>query len=244
VKEFGGDSDALMPTLMNAFHLIWRTSHIGPDGHRIPAFSMKFAVALQRAAVERRATEILTRYLRTEAEQAKDRRIIGCEKKSDFSVRGYPFVAKMDRIDLSTAGHIIIDYKTSSSGPKTPRSIKKKFLNVDGDPKYEPEDFQLPLYLLAGRNEGYRPGGLSYYWLGQEDSSGSFKKSLLRVCDDEPDCLSAEEMNEVETNIIAVVEQIAAGDFRAHPKSSFECTWCSFGHVCDAEQQDEPTDDQ
>ncbi|UCD58267.1 MAG: hypothetical protein JSV16_03905, partial [Candidatus Hydrogenedentota bacterium] len=82
------------------------------------------------------------------------------------------------------------------------------------------------------------PVELSYYWLAQQDSSGMFKKSSLRVCEGEPDCLSAEDMQAVEESIVAVIDRIAGGALGPEPRSSFECKRCSFDLVCDAEEGD------
>ncbi len=243
VKRFSGDRNALETELRRTFETIWKGSR-GKGDSQTDAFCKRFATALQRAAVRHRAEEILRRYLATELAQAGDREIIACEKRVEFSVRDYPFVAKIDRIESSPEGDRVIDYKTSGAGPKGARVIKKRFLNVDGRADYTPEDFQLPLYLLAARNAGHDPVALTYYWLAQEDASGMFKKSSLRVCEDKPDCLSAGDMQVVQESIVAVVNRIAAGEFDPKPKSSFECARCSFDCVCNLERQDAEQDDR
>ncbi|MBI5115375.1 ATP-dependent helicase [Candidatus Poribacteria bacterium] len=239
VKSFTGRRSTLEANLDEAFRTIWK----GSSGESGPCsrdgFRHEFPVALQRAAIESRAMRILKRYIETEIVQSADHRIISCEQSVDFTVGGYPFVGRMDRIDETAAGHHIIDYKTSSVFQMHAVTIKKNFLNIENKPDYTPQDFQFPLYLLAARKAGYKPVELSYYWLAKEDSEGMFKKASLSVCEGEPDCLSDEEMKEVERSIVDVVMRIAAGPFAHAPKSSFECSRCPFAFVCDADIGDD-----
>jgi len=239
VRHFGEIAETLWAHMDRAFRRVW----IGEGGGKRAkeAFRDQYGAALQQATIERRAKRILARYLRTEMKQASDREVIACEESIDFDVRGYPFVARIDRIDSSPGGHHIIDHKTSASGSMRPGTIKKKFLNVDDKPDYRPEDFQLPLYLLASRSAGYDPVELAYYWLAQEDSKGMFKKASLGVGEGSPELLSAEEIEATEESIVEVVRRIAAGRFEPHPKSSYECSRCSFDIICSI--GDDETDD-
>jgi DNA helicase-2/ATP-dependent DNA helicase PcrA len=233
VKTLRHDDKTLEAKLLSIFMRIWR----GDAQAGEKPFFRQFPTALPRAAIERRAQEILTRYLRTELAQASGREVLACEQLVSFSVGEYPFRAKIDRIDSSPNGAVVIDYKTSGQGVQGAASIKKKFLNLDGKPDYAPQDFQLPLYLLAARNLGHTVAQLTYYWLAQEDSREMFKKGLLEVGGGVAE-LSDEEMNTVEETIKAVVSQIESGVFSPNPKTAYHCTTCSFDLVCDSCERD------
>ncbi|GAB4341363.1 MAG: hypothetical protein Kow0099_18000 [Candidatus Abyssubacteria bacterium] len=238
VRTIRPDDETLEAELMNIFTRIWKGD---PQASEKP-FCCQFPAVLQQAAVERRAREILQRYLRTEREQACEREVVAREELIEFRVGTYPFRAKLDRIDSSPDGAIVIDYKTSSQGVQGPTAIKKKFLNLDGKPDYAPEDFQLPLYLLAARSKGHAVSELMYYWLAQEDSAGMFKKGRLGVGPG-ADRLSDEEMQTVKESIVAVVKRIEGGEFPPNPKTAYHCATCSFDLVCDSCERDTCDDD-
>jgi len=238
VKTFGGDEATLEAGMREAFLTIWKGGSTGGSGR--DAFCHTYPTVLQRATIERRATDILKRYLKTEIKQASDKEIVACEKRIDFVVRDCPFTARIDRLDAAADGHHVIDYKTAATGPKGAITIKKKFLNVDGKPDYRLEDFQMPLYLLACRRAGYNPAELVYYWLAQQDAQGMFKQSSLRVGEGEPDLLSSKDMEAVEQSIVDIVGRIASGNFDPSPKSSFDCRRCSFDFICTAAEESEP----
>jgi ATP-dependent exoDNAse (exonuclease V) beta subunit len=237
-RDFKSEPGVLHKAMEKSFQLIW---HGGSrDGTR-EAFRKQYPAMLQQAAVEQKAREILRRYVETETQEAQDREIVACEERVTFQLGDHDFVARIDRIDRINRGHLVIDYKTSSSSLMQAKTIKKKFINVEGLPDYKPKDLQLPLYLMAARAAGYDPIELIYYWLSQEDSGGMFKRSSLRIGQDNPDSLSAEEMAEAEGNIIAVVQRIAAGNFEPLPITAYECTRCAFGGVC-ARAEEDPVD--
>jgi len=239
VKQFDTDLSILRLTLKKTFNEVWHGQAFEDNHSGQEAFCFQFPTALQQAAIKRLAEDILDRYLATEIAQTGERKIVACEEFIEFAVGGYPFVARIDRIDVETGGHSIIDYKTSrGGGPKGAKTIKKKFLNIDGKADYVPEDFQLPLYALAGRSAGYEAIALVYYWLAEEDSRGMFKKSSIRVDECGADCLSAEDLNEVESSVVEIVKKIAAGNFNARPKSSFDCKRCAFDSICILDNED------
>jgi hypothetical protein len=114
----------------------------------------------------------------------------------------------------------------------TSKSIKKLFLNTGADPDYTAQDFQMPLYLLACRNEGYTPKELVYYWVAQHYKSGEFKKSSL-IIGSEDECLTPAEIEAAEDGIVAVASRILAGEFPREPRSTYDCQWCVFWRVCE-----------
>ena len=235
IRSFKAEPGMLQTAMENSFRTVWNG---GGRNNMREAFREKYSAALQQAAVERRAASILRRYIDTEIQEAPDREVVACEERVTFKVGDYDFVARIDRIDSAAEGHLIIDYKTSSSSVMKAITIKKKFVNVDGGPDYRPKDFQLPLYLMAARAAGYDPIELVYYWLSQEDSHGMFKRSSVCVGENGPDFLSAEEIASAEDNIIDVVKRIAAGDFEPVPVVSYECTRCAFASVCTNGEED------
>ncbi len=243
VRGFSGEHGSLEAALIGSFRTIWQGGATG-DGERArKPFYLQYPTVLQRETIRRRAEDILRRYIHTEITQSRDREIVSCERSIDFRVGDFPFMARIDRIDRSDEGHHIIDYKTSASGLMSAKTIKKQFLNIDGKPDYAPQDFQLPLYLLAARSDGLDPVGLTYYWLTQQDSKGLFKKSALAVGDDVTDALSAREMEETTQSIIGVISLICGGNFAAEPKQRYTCTRCPFDDICDVVNGDSTLDE-
>jgi len=232
VKEYGSNSETLEAELLEIFNKVWLEKEAGEEAG---GFHERFNTILQRETARRKAKQILSRYIKTEATQAPETQILACELDFTFQVRGVPFRARIDRIDAlqNQGGHRIIDYKTSQTGPITPNAIKKKFLNIDRASDYAPQDFQMPLYLLAARAEGFEPVELVYFWVAQANAAGFFKKSCLRVGDGK-DSLSPEEIQMAEGAVIEVVNHILAGRFPAEPRSTIECQWCSFASICDS----------
>ena len=147
VKRFDSDHAFLENALLRIFRSRWQGNPADGEEQRTEAFSHQYPTALQRETIRRRTEDILRRYIRTEMNQSHDNEIIECEKNIEFLLGGYPFVARIDRVDAVAEGHHIVDYKTSSSGPMGAKAIKRKFLNIDDKPDYAPRDFQLPLYL-------------------------------------------------------------------------------------------------
>ncbi len=235
VHSFSGTVEALAEEMGRVFQKIWNGDG---DGNRQDALASIFPTALQRATMELRAREILDRYVRTEIEQCADREILECEKHISFDIGGFKFVARIDRIDSSAEGHHIIDHKTSSGGSMKPRTIKKKFINVDDTADYVPQDFQLPIYLLAAGSQGLDPVELAYYWLARPDAKGLFKKGSVRVNEEGVDSLTSEEIRSAEQSIVAVVKDIAAGKFEPRPISRHECSRCVFGEICNKDEGD------
>jgi ATP-dependent helicase/DNAse subunit B len=233
VKHFSAERAFLEDALLKVFFGIWHGDPAGSEEQREGAFYRQYPTALQRETIRRRSEDILRRYVRTEMSQSYDNEIIECEKNIDFLVGDYPFVARIDRIDAVSGGHYVIDHKTSASGPMGAKTIKKKFLNVDDDPAFAPQDFQLPLYMQAARSAGFKPVKLMYYWLARETAAGMFKKSSLDIGDDAPDSLSDDEIKTIEETIVDIVGQICEGEFASEPKASYECTRCSFDFMCD-----------
>lgn len=237
--RFDEDPCELEKKLLDTLREVWGEGAV-PRGQPKIALWHQFPTAIQRATIERRAENILRRYIRTEIDKARGRSVVACEQFIDFRIGDHKFVAKIDRIDSGEAGHHIIDYKTAAGGPMGAATIKKKFLNVEGKVGYSPQDFQFPLYLLACRSAGYNPVEISYYWLGGQDASGRFKRSGLCVGDHDAEALSAKDMEDVEKAVSEIVATISAARFEPQPRSAYECGRCSFQFLCDPENEDGP----
>jgi DNA helicase-2/ATP-dependent DNA helicase PcrA len=238
IRSFEEAPRMLHAKIEQSFQDVWNGS--GRDNAR-EVFREKYSAILQQAAIEQKALKILRRYIDTETEGIPGREVVACEEKVEFKVGSFDFVARIDRIDCVSRGHLIIDYKTSSSPVMKPITIKKKFVNFDDVAEFKPKDFQLPLYVMAARAAGYNPVELVYYWLSQEDSGGMFKISSLCLGNGNDDLLSEAEIAAAEENIIFVAERIAAGDFPPDPVVPYECTRCAFDSVC-AYGEEEPND--
>jgi ATP-dependent exoDNAse (exonuclease V) beta subunit len=237
VTIISGDPVALEKTMEGALRSVWE------GGASREGFAEKYQTALQRFAVEQRASEILKRYLLTEIEEAPGREIASCEETVSFDIDEFNFVARIDRIDRLGASdpdkgrHVIIDYKTSATTIIKAQTIKKKFINVDEKPEYRPTDFQMPLYLLAARSAGYEPVELSYYWLSQQNTDGKFKKGVLPVAPagedaGDSDSLTDAELELATENILSVTRKISAGLFEPSPDKAYSCSRCAFAAIC------------
>jgi DNA helicase-2/ATP-dependent DNA helicase PcrA len=230
-RNISGEASALEGEMKRIFEAIWNGTGDSRD-----AFRDKYPAVLQQTTIERRAWELLSRYIETETRYAAGEtappEIIACESSIEFKVGSHDFIARIDRIDRIATGHRIIDYKTSAASIMRPATIKKRFINLDDTDDYTPQDFQLPLYLLAARSKGFDPVELSYYWLSQTDSKGMFKRSGLGVGEGGPDFLMDKDIEAAERNILAVVDQISSGKFRPEAASSYGCGRCDFNRVC------------
>lgn len=226
----GKSREALESHLFDIFYEIWN----GTKSHEGTGFAIHFSPELVRTVVKKKAEDILRRYARTEIVKEGEVKAVTCEQRIEFDVRGLPFTAVIDRIDelRDGRGHRVVDYKTAQSGPMGAKTIKKLFLNLDEKEEYTPEDFQMPLYYFAARAAGYKPVELVYYWVAQEDAKGMFKKSMLRVGEEE-DCLRCEELIAVEDAILKAAARILAGDFSPQPRTKYECRRCPFERICD-----------
>ncbi len=120
---------------------------------------------LERRLIIQDAVGLYRRYLASGL--AEDARVYACERKFKLTLNGVPFVCKVDRIDTTDDGFVIVDYKRR--GKKKEKALLGLFSRhwKDGGEK----DYQVPLYVEALRREGLCPVvGFVYIFLDFKNS--------------------------------------------------------------------------
>jgi len=110
--------------------------------------------AIAGALKEHSAQTVLDRYLQkmwlkrldafidNEIERFKEAEVMSCEKSLSTEVCGIRLHGNIDRIDRTSEGLEVLDYKSGSYPSYTPRTVEKA------------KDFQLEFYYLLAKNEG------------------------------------------------------------------------------------------
>lgn len=206
---------------------------------------------LQARSYMRLAEEILKAYLQGECERWEaERSCIRTEENFSF-----PFFDKhklrgrIDRIDFKEqVGNEIVDFKTSAYDTAAESSMKSKFLNMDDDPDYRPQDFQLPIYYLGGLSEKLEPQKLVIYQL--RNLSKSTRTPFRRELEIKPDedersgkkdkFITKGDIESVEKDILEALEGMASGRYPAEPRDDNVCEReCDFSFLCDREMDEE-----
>ena len=155
----------------------------------------------------------------------------------------------MDRIDAcAPGGNEIMDFKTSAFDTQAEGALKSKFLNMDDDPDYRPEDFQLPIYYLAGLSEkNLNPQKLVIYQLRNfSKSSGTPFRRELEIYPDEDTrsgkkdkFLTKADMESVKGEILWTLERMVSGSYPPEPRDDNVCEReCDFSFLCEREGSD------
>ncbi|HAR63636.1 MAG: hypothetical protein DKM50_00210 [Candidatus Margulisiibacteriota bacterium] len=160
------------------------------------------------------------------------------EKKVAFSLNGIGLYGVIDRVDKDRDGRYhIVDYKTSGANAAfTARSEKLKYINIDKDIDYIPQDFQMPLYYLASCNAlKLQPESIEYYYLNQTDSNEQFKRMKILFSGTEEKntaVISEDEINEIIVNLTTTIDRIKAGAFPSKPDTQRTCQQCDYSEIC------------
>jgi DNA helicase-2/ATP-dependent DNA helicase PcrA len=133
--------------------------------------------------------------------------VLHTEERFEIQVAGAMVVGRIDRIDGSPAGRVIVtDYKTGK--PKSQEDADKSL--------------QLSIYALAAHAKwGYDLDSLILYNLEENAAVVT--------------CRTAAQLEEAKCKIEEVARNIAAGDFR--PRTGFHCNFCPYRNLCPATEK-------
>jgi DNA helicase-2/ATP-dependent DNA helicase PcrA len=205
---------------------------------------------LQAQSYLRLAGEVLRAYLQAEhGRWEEDRSCIRTENDFGFLfLDKYNLTGRIDRIDACAPGDEIIDFKTSTRDDEGETALKSKFLNMDDDPNYQPQDYQLPIYYLAGLNDrGLRPERLVVYQLRNlsRRSGEPFRRELEILPDEDARSgkkdkfLTRADLESVKDDILQTLERMMSGIYPPEPREDRVCEGeCEFSFLCDREEND------
>ncbi|MFC1713763.1 RecB family exonuclease, partial [Candidatus Poribacteria bacterium] len=210
---------------------------------------------LQARSYLRLAGEILQAYLQGEHSRwDESRTCILAEKNFDFHFDEYSLRGRIDRVDICApdGGNEIMDFKTSAYDKEGESAMKSKFLNMDDDPDYRPQDFQLPIYYLAGLSESdLDPQKLVIYQLrNRSRSSGTPFRRELDILPDEDTrsgkkdkFLTKADLESVKGDILRTLERMVSGLYLPEPRDDNVCEReCDFSFICDKGEEDDRQD--
>jgi probable DNA repair protein len=148
------------------------------------------------------------------------------EQKQQFTLGPLTLDLRIDRIDETAAGLVILDYKTGSANPASWK----------GD---RPDEPQLPLYAVLAQQSGQQLAGVAFAMLraGKDmDLTGYAEDRTLlgptKLATMEAPSL-AEQIDRWEEVLTALASSFAAGDTRVHPKSYPDtCEHCGQRILC------------
>jgi ATP-dependent helicase/DNAse subunit B len=212
---------------LELFHQQHQRVHLGLLPELLERFEMEVRkVAFQNESEREqglaRGQQILTQYLTKEADRSASIRRMEVEK--EFSLALGPdltLCGKIDRLDWLDNGRVrIVDYKTGE--------LKSR-------PDYL-EGFQMPTYAWAVMEALNRePESVEVIGLKK------LKQTAKGVCidcqelpwdDDSKYALTPARLEELKTQITAIVQGIRAGNFAAAPDEQ-RCGWCAYRLLCD-----------
>ena len=206
---------------------------------------------LQAQSYLRLAEEVLRAYLQGEHSRWEaSRSCVRTERRFDFSFFGkYTLTGRIDRIDTcALGGDEIIDFKTSAYDKEAESALKSKFLNMDNDPNYRPEDYQLPIYYLAGLSDrDVNPKKLVIYQLRNFSrlSGAPFRRELEILPDEDTRSskkdrfLTKADLEPVKDDILQTLDRMASGLYPPEPRDYNVCEReCEFSFLCDREEDD------
>jgi hypothetical protein len=206
---------------------------------------------LQALSYRKLAEEVLRNYLQGEHSLwDESRSCIWTEKDFRFlAFDKYTLTARIDRIDAyALSGHEIIDFKTSAYDTEAESALKSKFLNMDDDPDYRPQDYQLPIYHLAGLSDrDLIPRKLVIYQLRSfsKRTGAPFRRELEIHLNEytrsgkKDGFLTRADLESVEDDILQTLEKMVSGHYPPEPRDDNVCEReCEFSFLCDREESD------
>jgi DNA helicase-2/ATP-dependent DNA helicase PcrA len=147
----------------------------------------KIEEEIQRELYEKEGREQLTRFLRSELARPRGE-ILHTERNFSFVIGGTNVRAKMDRLDQTPSGEVVIvDYKTGR--PKTQEDADKSL--------------QLSIYALAARDKRLTASSLVFI--------------NLENCTAVQSARSSDDLLKTEQKVVEVAGKIAAGEFEPKP---------------------------
>jgi len=205
---------------------------------------------LQAKSYLRLAEEVLRAYLQAEhGLWDESRACILTEDSFNFSFGDYKLRGRMDRIDdCGLDGAEIIDFKTSPFDKGAESALKAKFLNVDDKPDYKPQDYQLPIYYLAGLSKpDWYPTKLVIYQLRNfsKRTGAPFRREIeIRLDEDtrsekKDAFITGADLELVEEEMLLTLKNMTSGKYPPDPREDNVCEReCKFSFLCDREEND------
>ena len=172
------------------------------------------------------------------------------EKNFHFSSFGtYTFTGRIDRVDICRPhGDEIIDFKTSAYDKEGESALKSKFLNMDDNPDYQPEDYQLPIYYFAGESDPDRdPKKLVIYQLRNfsKRTGTPFRREIEILPDEDARSekkdkfITKADLESVKGDILRTLDTMLSGLYPPEPRDDSVCEReCEFSFICDREESD------
>jgi RecB family exonuclease len=162
-----------------------------------------YATRLEADFARKRGEEMMREYYRWWASSAHI--VVAIEKSFSLEVAGLPFSGRLDRVEETEGGIVIIDYKTTQPCSQDEADA----------------DLQLSLYALAARHLFEKPcTELRLLFLSDE---GVTERTTAR---------SPSQLKDAETQIRLIRERLEAKDFRPTP-SIHACKRCPYKGICD-----------
>ncbi len=202
---------------------------------------------LQAQSYLRLAEEVLHVYLQAEHSLWDEiRSCILTEENFSFSFGDYKLTGRIDRIDdCGLDGAEIIDFKTSLFDKDGESALKSKFLNVDGDPDYQPQDYQLPIYYLAGLDSpNWYPTKLIIYQLRNlsKRTGAPFRREIEILPDEDTRSdkkdkfITGADLELVKEDMLLTLDSMVSGTYPPEPRKDDVCEReCKFSFLCDRE---------
>jgi len=207
---------------------------------------------LQEISYLRLAGEILHAYLQGEHSRWEEgRSCVLTEDNFNFPFSDeYILGGRIDRVDeCISGGNEIMDFKTSAYDKEGESAMKSKFLNMNDDPDYRPQDFQLPIYYFGGlAKSDLDPQKLVIYQLRNlsKTSGMPFRRELEILPDDDTRSgkkdkfLTKADLESVKGDILRTLERMVSGYYPPEPRDDNVCEReCDFSFLCDREESED-----
>ena len=216
-----------------------------------PGYGAEFAGnRLQAQSYLRIAEETLLTYLQTEYSRwYEGRSCILTENGFQFTIFDkYNLIGRIDRIDACALGEEIVDFKTSLYDKDGESALISKFLNVDDDPDYRPEDYQLPIYYFACLSNSDRdPKKLVVYQLRNfsKSTGGPFRREIEVLPDADTRSerkdkfITRADLESVKEDMLKTLDRMVSGVYHPEPRKYDVCEReCEFSFICDREESE------
>lgn len=221
------------------------------EEEEFPGYGAEFAGnRLQAQSYLRVAEETLLSYLQTEYSRWHEgRSCVLTEDGFQFTMFDkYNLIGRIDRIDACALGEEIVDFKTSLYDKDGESALISKFLNVDDNPDYRPEDYQLPIYYFACLdNLDRNPKKLVVYQLRNfsKSTGGPFRREIEVLPDADTRSekkdkfITRADLESVKEDMLKTLDRMVSGVYSPEPRKYDVCEReCEFSFICDREESE------